>query len=50
MNLPLKDKPQDVNPGFELGGLKVVICWSDLKSQSLAVLSSEAVTNDCPEG
>ena len=26
MNLPLKDKPQDVNPGFEFGGLNVANC------------------------
>ena len=50
MNLPLKDKPQDVYPGFEFGGLKVANCWSDLRSHNLAVLSSEAVTKACPEG
>lgn len=50
MNLPLRDKPHDVNPGLEFGGLKVANCWSDLKSHSRAVLSSDAVTKPCPEG
>lgn len=47
---PDSESPQDVKPEVLLGGVYKAICWSDLISYSLAVLSSDPVTNALPLG
>jgi len=44
-NLPDTDRPHDVKPEVEFGGLYMATCWSDLTSYRRADLSSEAVAN-----
>lgn len=47
--LPLRDNAHDVKPLFA-GGLYWAICWSDLKSNIRADLSSDPVAKACPLG